>query len=397
MKAMGIGLGFTDMSTRLPLDGITVIELGHSVAAPYAGEILGDLGADVIKIEKADGDDARKWAPPYWGDMSSTFQSLNRNKRSAVVNLRDPDEREALRRLIVERADVVIQNLRPGTAEELGLDGNTLRQLKPELIYCSIGAFGAHGPLKDRPGYDPLMQAFAGMMSVTGEPDQRPVRVGTSIIDMAAGMWSVIGVLSALFQRKGGGGGASIDTSLYETALAWMCYHAANFQASGELPKRQGSGAAMIVPYRGYATKNGFIVIAAGNDKLFASLAKVLKHPEWVDDPRFRTNPDRVKNQAVLYGWIEEIVCEKTSEEWQALLDEAEVPNAPMQSISEVLAHPQTKALGMMQESPDGRITLLGLPLSFDGLRPPFRKEPPALGAHTSEIFAALPTTANGA
>jgi len=384
------------MSKTLPLEGVTVIELGHSVAAPYAGEILGDLGADVIKIEKADGDDARSWAPPYWGDMSSTFQSLNRNKRSAIVNLRVASEREALRRLIIEKCDVVVQNLRPGSAEELGLDGNTLRQLKPELIYCNIGAFGANGPMKDRPGYDPLMQAFAGLMSVTGEPDQTPVRVGTSIIDMAAGMWSVIGILSALLQRKAGGFGATIDTSLYETALAWMCYHAANFQASGELPKRQGSGAAMIVPYRGYATKNGFIVIAAGNNKLFASLSNVLRHPEWPDDPRFRTNPARVENQAVLYGWIEEIVREKTSEEWQALLDAADIPNAPMQSIADVLAHPQTQALGMMQESPDGRITLLGLPMSFDGVRPAFRKVPPALGAHTIEILAAHFASAKG-
>jgi crotonobetainyl-CoA:carnitine CoA-transferase CaiB-like acyl-CoA transferase len=373
--------------SKLPLDGITVIELGHSVAAPYAGEILGDLGADVIKIEKADGDDARSWAPPYWGDMSSTFQSLNRNKRSAIVNLKNKSEQDALRRLIVERADVVIQNLRPGTAEEVGFDAASLRALKPELIYCTIGAFGAKGPLKNRPGYDPLMQAFAGMMSVTGEPDQRPVRVGTSIIDMAAGMWSVIGVIAALLQRQSSGQGASVDTSLYETALAWMCYHAANFQASGELPTRQGSGASMIVPYRGYATKDGFIVIAAGNDKLFASLAKVLGHPEWIGDPRFLTNPDRVNNQHVLYGWIEERVRERTSGEWREILDAAAVPNAPMQTIAEVLDHPQTKALGMLQPSPDGDITLLGLPLSFDGVRPAFRKSPPALGAHTEEIF----------
>jgi crotonobetainyl-CoA:carnitine CoA-transferase CaiB-like acyl-CoA transferase len=377
------------MSKRLPLDGITVIELGHSVAAPYAGEILGDLGADVIKIEKADGDDARSWAPPYWGEMSSTFQSLNRNKRSAIVNLKNKSEQNALRRLIVERADVVIQNLRPGSAEEFGVDAQSLRTLKPDLIYCTIGAFGAKGPLKDRPGYDPLMQAFAGMMSVTGEPDQRPVRVGTSIIDMAAGMWSVIGVIAALLQRKSSGQGATIDTSLYETALAWMCYHAANFQASGELPKRQGSGAAMIVPYRGYATKDGFIVIAAGNDKLFASLAKVLGHPEWIGDARFLTNPDRVKNQGVLYRWIEEIVRERTSGEWQQILDAAAVPNAPMQTIAEVLEHPQTKALEMLQPSPDGDITLLGLPLSFDGERPTFRRSPPVLGAHTKDIFGA--------
>jgi crotonobetainyl-CoA:carnitine CoA-transferase CaiB-like acyl-CoA transferase len=375
------------MSQRLPLDGITVIELGHSVAAPYAGEILGDLGADVIKIEKADGDDARKWAPPYWGEMSSTFLSLNRNKRSAIVDLRNPAERERLRRLIVERGDVVIQNLRPGSAAEFGLDAASLRALKPELVYCTIGAFGAHGPLKDRPGYDPLMQAFAGLMSVTGEPDQQPVRVGTSIIDMAAGMWSAIAVLAALLRRKADGQGAAVDTSLYETALGWMCYHAANFQASGELPKRQGSGAAMIVPYRGYATKDGFIVIAAGNDKLFGALSKVLEHPEWAEDPRFRTNPDRVNNQTALYRWIEDIVRQRTSREWQVILDAAAIPNAPMQTIAEVLAHPQTKALGMMQDSPDGDISLLGLPVSFDGQRPTFRKSPPALGAHTEEIF----------
>src|SRR6478736_3164114 len=287
------------MLKRLPLEGVTVIEMGHSVAAPYAGEILGDLGADVIKIEKTDGDDARKWAPPYWGEMSSTFQSLNRNKRSAIVNLKDPAERAALRKLIIERADVVIQNLRPG---------------------------------------------------------------------------------------------AAVDTSLYETALGWMCYHAANFQASGELPKRQGSGAAMIVPYRGYATKDGFIVIAAGNDKLFASLAKVLGHPEWIDDPRFLTNPDRVKHQEVLYQWIEDIVRERPSREWQAILDAAAVPNAPMQTIAEVLDHPQTKALGMMQQSPLGDISLLGLPISFDGARPGFRKGPPTLGEHTAEIFGAAAT-----
>ncbi|MCC6887669.1 MAG: CoA transferase [Hyphomicrobiales bacterium] len=375
------------MSKSLPLEGVTVIELGHSVAAPYAGEILGDLGADVIKIEKADGDDARKWAPPYWGEMSSTFQSLNRNKRSAVVNLRSSAERMKLRNLILQSADVVIQNLRPGSVEELGLDATSLRALKPSLIYCTIGAFGAEGPLKQRPGYDPLMQAFAGLMSVTGEPDQRPVRVGTSIIDMAAGMWSVIAVLSALLQRKKGGDGATLNTSLYETALAWMCYHAANFKASGELPKRQGSGAAMIVPYRGYATKDGYIVVAAGNDKLFGALSKVLGHPEWAEDPRFRSNPDRVNNQAVLYGWIEEIIRERTSKEWQDILDAADIPNAPMQTIDQVLEHPQTKALGILQPSPQGDITLLGLPISIDGVRPAFRRAPPVLGAHTAEIF----------
>jgi len=379
-----------DPQGSLPLDGITVIELGHSVAAPYACEVLGDLGADVIKIEKADGDDARSWAPPYWGTMSATFQSLNRNKRSVVVNLKDRAERDRLRRLIVERADVVVSNLRPGSAADFGLDGDTLRRAKPALIYCNIGAFGAKGPLNNRPGYDPLMQAFGGLMSVTGEPAQRPVRVGTSIIDMAAGMWAVIGVLAALLAQRDAGRGSTVDTSLYETALGWMCYHAANFQASGELPRQQGSGAAMIVPYRGYASKDGFIVIAAGNDRLFASLARVLGHPEWIDDPRFRSNPDRVRNQNVLYRWIEELIPGRTNREWAAILDEAGVPNAPMQTIAEVLDHPQTKALGMLQASPQGDITLFGLPVSFDGVRPAFRRPPPVLGAHTGEILGEL-------
>jgi crotonobetainyl-CoA:carnitine CoA-transferase CaiB-like acyl-CoA transferase len=379
-----------EIPERLPLAEVTVIELGHSVAAPYAGQILADLGADVIKVEKPGGDDARKWAPPYLGEMSATFQSLNRNKRSIVVNLRNEEELNALRNLILEKADVIIQNLRPGSTKEFGLDCDTLRAKKPEIIYCNIGAFGAKGPLMDRPGYDPLMQAFAGLMSVTGEPDQRPVRVGTSIIDMAAGMWCVIGVLAALYNRRKTRTGTQIDASLFETALGWMCYHAAGFLGSGELPTRQGSGAAMIVPYRGYDTKDGFIVIGAANDKLFATLSNVLGRPEWVLDPRYLTNPDRVKNQAALYRDIEEIIRQRPNAEWIEILDQVGVPNAPMQSIAEVLEHQQTKALEILQRSPAGDIDLLGLPISFDGIRPGFRKAPPELGRHTEELLGAL-------
>jgi crotonobetainyl-CoA:carnitine CoA-transferase CaiB-like acyl-CoA transferase len=382
------------MSGYLPLAGVTVIELGHSVAAPYACEILADLGADVIKVEKVEGDDARKWAPPYLGDMSATFQSLNRNKRSVVVNLRNKDELTALQRLILEKADVVIQNLRPGSTNEFGLDCETLRAQKPEIIYCNIGAFGAKGPMKDRPGYDPLMQAFSGLMSVTGEPNANPVRVGTSIIDMASGMWCVIGVISALYDRRKSGAGMEIDTSLFETALGWMCYHAAGFTGSGEVPTRQGSGTTMIVPYRGYKTKDGFVVIAAGNNKLFATLSKLLGHPEWATDPRYLNNPDRVKNQEELYRNIENIVGTRSNVEWIQALDAAGIPNAPMQSIKDVLEHPQTEALGIMQKSPDGGISLVGLPLSFNGERPGFRRAPPRLGQHTQEVFGDLAESA---
>ena len=373
---------------KLPLNGFTIIEIGHSIAAPYAGNILGDLGADLIKVEKPDGgDDARKWAPPYWGDTASTFLAFNRNKRSVVVNLKDPGELARLKELIIKRADAVIQNLRPQSAEEIGLDAASLRKVKPALVYCTIGAFGAAGPYKDRPGYDPLMQAFAGLMSVTGEPGHRPVRVGTSVIDMAAGMWAVIGVVSALLRRTASGAGSTVDTSLYETALGWMNYHAANFQASGKVPERQGSGAPMIAPYKGYETSDGFIVIAAGNDKLFAGLARALGHPEWIDDARYRTNPDRVKNKDDLYRSIDAIICQQPSSEWQLVLDKVGIPNAPIQTMDQVLAHPQTKALGILQESPDNSISLFGLPVSFDGERPPFRRHPPRLGADTDEIF----------
>jgi crotonobetainyl-CoA:carnitine CoA-transferase CaiB-like acyl-CoA transferase len=377
------------MTAATPLSDITVIELGHSVAAPYAGEILADLGATVIKIEKRDGgDDARQWAPPYWHGLAAIFQSLNRNKLSVTVDLRDPAERALLVRLIEERADVLIQNLRPGMVEELGLDAATLRARKKRLIYCGIGAFGRGGPLARRPGYDPLMQAFGGLMSVTGEAGEPPVRIGTSIIDMGAGLWSAIGILGALHHRTLTGEGTTVDTSLYETALAWMSYHAANYQASGEVPRRHGSGTFGIVPYRGYATSDGYLVIGAGNDKLFRKLAGALGHPEWADDKRFLDNPRRVHNRVALDALIEDATRTKTSAAWQAALEAAGVPSSPMQSVDQVLAHPQTQALGMLQQSPDGRLTLMGLPLSFDGERPPFRRPAPELGEHTDELLA---------
>jgi crotonobetainyl-CoA:carnitine CoA-transferase CaiB-like acyl-CoA transferase len=376
------------MKKQLPLEGITVLELGNSVAAPFAGEILGDLGADVIKVEKPDGgDDARKWAPPYWHGTSAIFQNFNRNKRSIVVELRDPEENARLRAFILERVDVVLQNMRPGLVEELGLDGQTLRRSKPELIYANIGAFGAAGPYKDRPGYDPLMQAFGGLMSVTGEEGQPPVRVGTAIVDMSTGMWSVIGIVSALLARTRNGQGCVVGTSLYEASLGWMGHHAADYLASAKVPQRQGSGVAQVVPSRCYETGDGFIFIAIGNDKLFALFAGVLGHPEWVQDPRFSSNPQRVHNKVELYRMIEEVVSKLTTAQLQQALDAASVPNAPMQSIDQALAHEQTKALGILQESPDGKIALIGSPLSLDGVRLPFRRSPPALGAQTAEIL----------
>jgi crotonobetainyl-CoA:carnitine CoA-transferase CaiB-like acyl-CoA transferase len=370
-----------------PLSGITVVELGHSVAAPFAGQILGDLGARIVKVEKPAGDDARHWGPPWWHGAAAIFQSLNRNKLSVAVDMRDETQRSRLRQFIVSEADVVIQNMRPGSVDPLGLGAAELTRAAPRLVYCNIGAFGAVGPLKGRPGYDPLMQAFGGLMGVTGEEGRPPVRVNTSIMDMGTGMWAAIGIIGALFRRATTGKGCIVDASLFETALGWMTTHAATYQASGVLPRRAGSGTTGIVPYRGYATADGFLVVAAANDKLFALFAGVLGHREWSEDMRFRTNPDRVANQDELYSLIEPIMATAPTARWVGLLEEVGVPCAPLQTIDEVLAHPQTAALGMLQKTPDETLALLGLPLSFNGSRPAIRRGPPALGADTSTIL----------
>jgi crotonobetainyl-CoA:carnitine CoA-transferase CaiB-like acyl-CoA transferase len=370
-----------------PLAGLVVIELGHSVAAPFAGQILADLGAEVIKVEKAEGDDARHWGPPFWEGASASFQPLNRNKKSVVCELRDAAQLAALKCLIHDRADMVLQNLRPGQVEKLGLDGASLIADKPELIYCNLGAFGSKGPLKDRPGYDPLMQAFGGIMSTTGEEGRPPVRVGPSIVDLGTGMWAVIGMLTALNRRRDSGRGGVIDVSLFETAAGRMSLLAANYQASGELPTRLGSGAIGIAPYRAYATKDSDLVVAAGSDALFRKLAQVLGHPQWADDPRFASNPKRVANQNTLYALIEAEMLKRSNAEWTAALEGAGIPCAPVQNVAEMIAHEQTKALGLMQDVPDSAMKFIGLPLSFDGRRPAIRSRPPALGEHTQQIL----------
>jgi crotonobetainyl-CoA:carnitine CoA-transferase CaiB-like acyl-CoA transferase len=381
-----------------PFSDLVVVELGHSVAAPFTGQIFADLGAEVIKVEKSDGDDARKWGPPFWDGAAAAFQTLNRNKRSVVCDLRSPADREALIGLIRERTDVVIQNLRPGQVEKLGLDAASLRAIKPSLIYCNFGAFGNRGPLRDRPGYDPLMQAFGGIMSTTGEPGRPAVRVGPSIVDMGTGMWAVIGILAALRKREATGEGSVVDVSLFETAAAWVSILAAQYLASGESPTRQGSGAAGIVPYKAYRTRDGELVVAAGSDGLFRRLAEVVGHPEWVEDPRFVDNPARVRNQEVLYAMLDEIMLREDTATWVEKLEAVGIPCSPVQTIEQMIRHPQTEALGLVQPVPDSELRFVGLPLSLDGARPTLRMRPPRLGEHTGELLkpAGSPAAASG-
>lgn len=369
-----------------PLAGLTVIEIGQNIAAPTATQILGDLGARVIKIEKADGDDARAWGPPFWHGAASMFQAVNRNKASIAVNFRDPEELAAVERLILAEADVVLQSMRPGLLAAQGLGSDRLRELKPSLVWCDLGAFGSGGPLSERPGYDPLMQAFAGLMSVTGEDGRPPVRTGYSVVDCGTGMWAANAILAALFRRQATGEGCVVEVSLYETALAWMGIAAAQYQSSGDVPGRHGSGAGTIVPYRAYATSDGHLVVAAGNNTLFEKLSRVLGHPEWVADPRFATNPARVGNRHIIDGLIEALMTRADTAHWTARFEQAGIPCAPVQTIDQTLAHAQTAALGIVQDVPGTGMTLVGLPARFDGVRPPIRAAASALNADAAML-----------
>lgn len=383
-------------SPPLPLTGVTVIELCHSISGPYVASVLAELGAEVIKVEQPEGGDyARDWGPPFSHGTSSLFHVLNRNKSGVAVDLRSPQELAALKELIQERADVVVQNLRPGAIDKYGLDGETLRARKPSLIYCNVGAFGATGPLRERPGYDPLMQAFGGLMSITGADDGEPVRIGTSIIDMGSGMWAAIGILAALVRRGLSGEGCVVDTSLYETAIAWMAIPLVGYLQSGEVRKRMGSGVAEIVPHQAFPTADGYLMIAAGNDQLFRKFATALGHGEWADDPAFRSNNRRVVNRERLVALLEAALARETTASWMKRLDEAGVPAAPIRSVDEVARDEQTQALNILQRAPDKDIHVVGVPLSFDGIRPGYRKPAPELGQDTAALLGGTAHTSD--
>jgi crotonobetainyl-CoA:carnitine CoA-transferase CaiB-like acyl-CoA transferase len=375
------------MSSPKPLSGLLVVEIGHSIAAPYAGMILGELGAEVVKVENPrTGDACRGWGPPFLEGAATCFHAVNRAKSSITVDLADPEDAARLRELILERADVVLHNLKFGALDRYGLGGADLVAAKPSLVFCNLGAFGAQGPLRDKPGYDPMMQAYSGLMSLLGEDGRPPVRVPASIIDMGAGMWSVIGILSALQERGRTGRGGVVDTSLYETGLAWMSIYLAGFLANLELPARHGSGVDMIVPYQAFAAADGYMMVAAGNDNLFRRLAAVLDRPGLADDPRFQSNKDRVVNRTALIPILSDIFATRTRAAWAQKLDAAGIPNGPINTLDQVVADAQTRALGIIQTKPDSDLGLVGLPLSFDGVRPAFEKAGPALGGANAKL-----------
>jgi crotonobetainyl-CoA:carnitine CoA-transferase CaiB-like acyl-CoA transferase len=376
-----------------PLDGTRVIDVTTSIAGPYCAEILAALGADVVKVERPDtGDDGRAWGPPFWNGESAMFLTVNAGKRSLAVSLGDERGRDAVLRL-ADRADVFLQSLRPGLAEKLGLGAEALQVRNPRLVYCTIGAYGRVGPLKDEPGYDALMQAAGGLVSITGEPGRPGVRVGSSLIDMGTGMWAALGILAALLEREHTGDGTVVDTSLYETALGYVGYHLVGYLADGTVPRGQGTVFPMVAPYQVFPTRDGELMVAAGNDRLFALLCDVLGLPELVTDERFRANPDRVRNREELIGLVAARLRERDTADWQARLTAAGVPAAPVADIADVVGSEQTRALGMLQALAHPAIPDLqvpALPLTFAQSRVKHASPPPLVGEHTAEILAEL-------
>jgi crotonobetainyl-CoA:carnitine CoA-transferase CaiB-like acyl-CoA transferase len=357
----------------LPLDGVRVLDLTSSLAGPTCTQILGALGADVVKVERPGaGDEARDWGPRFFAGGSVMFFAANADKRSLALDLKRGGD--VLLRL-AEGAEVLVQSLRPGAAERLGIGPAAVRARNPRLVYCSIGAYGPRGPLADQPGYDPLMQAFSGILSVTGEPDRPGVRAGASLVDIGTGVWAALAILAALRT----GSGAHVEISLLETALALLGYHVTGALATGERPARHGTAFPLIVPYQVFPTRDGSLMVTAANDRLYAALADVLGVP---DDPRFATNQLRVANRDALVPLLEERFAGETTDVWLERLQAAGVPAAPVQDVLAAARHEQVEALGMLRGG------VLDEPFSIDGERLARRTGPPLLGEHSAEILA---------
>lgn len=372
----------------LPLTGIKVVEMGQNLAGPFCGQILGTLGADVIKIERPDGDDdCRGWGPPFPDGMGTAFQVMNPNKRSVTVDLTNADDRVWVEALI-GGSDVLVHNMRPGVMKNLGLDAAKLRNRFPRLVYAEISGFGAAGPMKDRPGYDAVAQAMAGLFHQNGDPNSLPARVGPSVLDFGSGMWAAIGILAALRHRDATGEGTLVDTSLFETALCYVGPALATLTATGKPPPRQRAGVAKVVLFEAFRTADSELIFAAANDRLFVKLAQAVGMPELGADPRFRTNADRQAHKDALMAIFEPLMASRTTADWLARMEAVGLPCSEINTLEQASTHVQTLATEMGETVPGTGLRVSRLPLRFDGKRPSIRRRAPKLGEHTDEVRA---------
>lgn len=385
-----------------PLEGIRVLDLSRVLAGPWAGQLLADLGADVVKVERPDkGDDTRAWGPPYLKDAegrdtkeAAYFLATNRNKRSVTVDIASAEGQEVVRRLAAV-ADVVIENFKVGGLKQYGLDAESLRALNPRLVYCSVTGFGQQGPYAARAGYDLMMQGMGGLMSVTGvadgEPGAGPQKVGVALTDVMTGLYATVAIQSALFERERSGLGQHIDLALLDVQVAALANQASNYLAAGMVPRRMGNAHPSIVPYQDFPTADGDMILAVGNDGQFAAFARAAGRPEWATDERFATNTARVAHRGVLLPLIRAQTVLHTTREWIAKLEAAGVPCGPINRLDEVFADEHVQARGVRIELPHpvaGKVAMVANPIRLSGSPVTYRRPPPLLGEHTDEVLA---------
>ncbi len=381
------------------LDGLRILDLTRILAGPTCTQLLGDLGADVVKIENPQGgDDTRSWGPPFAKgkdgkptDLSAYFMCANRNKKSVAVDITTTEGQELVRGLAAE-ADVIVENFKVGGLAKYGLDAATMCAAFPKLVYCSISGFGQTGPNASKPGYDLMAQGYGGIMSLTGEPDGEPMKVGVGVSDVMCGMYATVGILAALRHRDATGEGQHIDISLVDTQIAWLINEGTNYLTSGDIPKRRGNGHPNIVPYQVFESADGHVIIAVGNDGQFQRFCAFLGLDHLADDPRFATNPARLENRDALIPALEPVLAALSSHEIVAGLEECKVPVGPVQTIDQVFDSDQVAARGMITDlnSADilgGHVRLIGNPLHFSRTPVTYRHAPPKLGQDTAEIL----------
>ncbi len=391
-------------TSRGPLSHVKVLDLSRILAAPWAGQILADLGAEVIKVERPDvGDDTRAWGPPFLRDADGNdtkeagyYLAVNRGKRSITIRL-DTPEGQAIVRDLAQRADIVLENYKAGTLERYGLDAASLRQLNPRLIYCSVTGFGQTGPRRDQPAYDFLIQAMGGLMSVTGERDDRPgggpQKVGVPIVDLMTGMYTAVSVLAALARRNETGVGDHIDIAMLDVQVATLANQAMNFLVSGKAPQRNGNAHPNIQPQDVYACADGNVILVVGNDNQFAKLCQVLGHPEWAEDARFSANAERVRHIGPLSALLREAFGQRTRAELISALDQVGVPCGAINTVPEVFEDPQVKARGMLKHVPHPsgvNVPQVSTPMRFSEAPLPDVPAPPTLGQHTEAVLDEL-------